>query len=260
MTQLTTTLLLGTVLFLVGGSILEAALIAFNGSHVEIPTIPRNEQTEGSGAALRYAIMGDSTTVGQGAAYQNGYAVATAQYLARTNTVTWKNLGVSGAKARDVRTKQLPDALTFRADVVLIAVGANDALRMTTANTVKHDMAQTIDALRKQNPRIRIVITGAPAMGTIPRFPWPFRQFVGARAEAINTLIEKLAVERHVTFAPIAKETAAIYRAHPEYFAADKFHPNDQGYLPWVPVLIAALDASCARGDEQAPCGTQEYR
>ena len=43
-------------------------------------------------------------------------------------------------------------------------------------------------------------------------------------------------------FAHIADETGKTFLEHPEYFAADKFHPLDEGYAVWVPILNAAID------------------
>lgn len=229
---------------LIIGILIELSIIALNGNPVAAPTIPRNAQTEGAGPSLRYVIMGDSTAIGQGASYDQSYAVATARYLAQQHTITWKNLGQSGARTKDVQYRQLPDALAFHADIALIAVGANDVTHFSSLETIHKGLQQTITALQAQNPSIHIILTGAPPMGTIPRYPWPAQQIVGKRTDTVNAMIRKLCDDAHLTFAPIAEKTAATFRAHPDYFAADKFHPNAQGYQQWVPVLITALNDS----------------
>lgn len=228
------------VLFIAG----EILYIAFNGTKVPAPKISRETYTIGRGSPLRYAILGDSTAVAQGAHYDQGYSVASAKHLAMKRPVSWINYAVSGARAQDVLKSQLPKALTDKPDVVLIAVGANDVDKLTSPDRVANELRQCIEALRIANPKVAIVLTGAPAMGTIPRFPQPIRWYAGIRTTKLNKAVVQLTEETHTTFAPIADKTGPIFREHPEFFAADKFHPNAHGYQVWKPVINHALDAA----------------
>ncbi len=229
----------------------EALYIKYNGKPVARPTIPRQEQTDGQGPPLRYAILGDSTTISQGGDYQKGYAVASAAALANHHRVTWRNFGISGARAQDVARKQLPQALGFKPDVVLIAVGANDVTHVTATKSVEASLEHIIADLQHQNPHIRIILTGSPDMGSVPRFPWPVRQLADHKTKNLNRMATQLASKHHQTFAPVAAQTGPTFRAHPELFAADNFHPTNDGYALWIPVINAAIAASGgdARGE-----------
>lgn len=218
--------------------------VKYNGKAVVVPTIPRQAQTTGSGSTLRYVVAGDSTAVGQGGDYAKGYAVATANHLAQTHQVTWINYAISGARAEDVLVKQLPQILSFKPDVALIAVGANDVTHFTSTATVRDVLAQIISQLQQTNPQVAIVLTGSPDMGSVPRFSRPVQWLADRRTKSINAAVETLAKSQGAIFAPIAKETGALYRAHPELFASDKFHPTSEGYQPWIPVLTSALDTA----------------
>lgn len=195
----------------------------------------------GNGPHLRYVVMGDSTALSQGGDYSQGYAVKSAEFLAQTHRVTWTNTAISGSRAAGVRYKQLPRALRFRPDVVLIAVGANDVTHFTAYAKVEKHLAAIIDMLRLHNPRVKIVLTGSPDMGSIPRFPRPVRWLAAWRTRRLNEAVVKLANREQVNFAPIAAKTGPYFRKHPEMFAADKFHPNTLGYERWVPIIIEAL-------------------
>lgn len=230
-------LVIGLLLFVVG----EILYIRYNGSQVARPNISRQEQTLGNGSPLAYVVMGDSTAVSQGGTYSEGYATKTAAFLARHHAVRWINVAVSGARASDVLHQQLPLAVKYRPDVVLIAVGANDITHVTNISKVCDYLATTIDMLRQQNPNVQIVLTGSPDMGSIPRFPQPVRWLAGKRTQSLNQAIVLLAQQKQVTFAPIAKQTGSYFREHPEAFAADKFHPNTEGYEHWIPVITQAL-------------------
>jgi len=235
-------ILLAFIIFIV----VEALYIAYNGQPVGRPNVARQEQTFGQGPALRYAILGDSTTISQGGDYKRGYAVASANFLAKDHRVTWRNFGISGARARDVADKQLQQALLFNPDVVLIAVGANDVTHLTATNKVTTALQRTIADLQHQNPNVRILLTGSPDMGSVPRFPWPVNYIADRKTKSINKAVAKLADTNHQTFVPIARETGPTFRAHPELFAADKFHPTNDGYKLWIPVINQALRTSGA--------------
>lgn len=223
----------------------EALWLRYNGTLVPEPNIPRSVQTLGTGPRLRYVVMGDSTAVSQGSAYRDGYAVATATYLAENHTVQWTNVAVAGARANDVLQKQLPQAATRRPDVVLIAVGANDVTHLTKNSAVYDALAATITRLQAANGDVRIVLTGAPDMGAPPRLPQPLRWVAGKRTVSLNNKLQGLVRPPKVIFAPIAAETGPAFRARPQdLFAADKFHPTAAGYRLWTPVLIDALRRS----------------
>jgi lysophospholipase L1-like esterase len=206
-----------------------------------VPQIDRSAQTIGSGSKLTYVVMGDSTAVAQGGEYAQGYANTSAQYLSKKYLVTWVNVAVSGARAKDVATGQLREAITYNPDLVLVAVGANDVTHLTSISSVRKSLSAAIDSLRKANGKVQIILTGSPDMGSVPRFPQPVRWYMGTRTVEMNSMVVGLAKEKGVTFAPIAEKTGPTFRAHPELFAADKFHPNTQGYEFWIPVIQDTL-------------------
>lgn len=220
----------------------EMLYIKYTGTPVPSPEISRGEQTIGKGSPLRYVVMGDSTAISQGGTYSRGYATATADYLAGKYTVTWQNVAVSGARAHDIESTQVLEALTAEPDVVLIAVGANDVTHLTKVSSVIDSLGYTIDQLRQQNKAVKIILTGSPDMGSVPRFPQPVRWFAGERTKQLNDKISVLAREKNAHFAPIADKTGPVFRKHPELFAADKFHPTTDGYELWTPVIVRSLN------------------
>ena len=230
-------------------AVIELLIVKFNGTAVPVPTIPRDPEIYGSGQPLVYVVMGDSTAVGQGGDYDKGIARSTARHLAElaSRQVTLRNLGVAGARAGGVAKHQLPKATQLRPDVVLIAVGANDVTHLTPTGSVSRDMSAVIDALRAANPDVRIVLTGSPEMGSIPRFPQPMRYFAGVRTGQVNAMLADVARDKQVVLAPIARITGPIFDRNPDLFAADKFHPTTEGYAVWLPTLEWALAVAMGR-------------
>lgn len=218
-------------------------IIKYRGSTVAVPTIPRGIEYYGTGEPLTYVVFGDSTTIAQGGDYDKGYVRTTARYLAdQGKAVRLHNFGVSGARAADIPAHQIPRAAQITPDIVLIAVGANDVTHFTRTKQVIASLSDSIRQLRSANPKVRIIVTGAPQMGTVPRFPQPTRYFAGVQTNRLNTAVVELARDQNVTFAPIAEKTGPLFAAHPEYFAPDLFHPNNEGYATWSAVLIEALE------------------
>jgi len=216
----------------------------------------RGPQEYGSGPLLEYVVLGDSTAVGQGAPYERGIAVSTARHLsARGRRVRLVNLAVSGAAADDVVDHQLERAARRRPELVLIAVGANDAIRPRRPGRVRADLERAVESLVRARCRVRIVLTGSPELGGVRVAAQPLRTLLGAVGDHMNdgAFTPVVATQTNVTFAPIARETGAAFERDASLFAADGFHPSERGYATWLPVLERAIDEALAR--EPRGCG-----
>lgn len=220
----------------------EILFIKYNGTPVPAPEIPRSVQTFGNGPKLTYVVMGDSTSIGQGTDYEHAWALLSAKHLAASHEVSFVNVGISGATAADVLAIQLPRVVTYKPDVVLLAVGANDATHFVGAKAFQQSVQAIIDGLQTANPDVKIIVTGSPAMDSVTRFPWPVKQLMGLRTRQINKAFAPIITKNDLAFAPIAQGTRAAFLADPTLLAADKFHPNARGYALWVPIVNSALD------------------
>jgi lysophospholipase L1-like esterase len=192
-------------------------------------------------AQLMYVVIGDSTAAGVGADSESGIAVMTARELAQRHHVTMTNLGVSGARMRDVRELQLAAAERIRPDIVLLSAGANDVTHLTPVRSMRADLAEIVQRLKQANPNVRIVITGSPDMGAPPRVPRLLRGIAAWRTNVVNRMFESEATRLNLVFAPIAATTGPLFRRDHSLFAADRFHPNNRGYATWLPALNKAL-------------------
>jgi lysophospholipase L1-like esterase len=204
--------------------------------------VPRTFGTEGP--TVIYVVIGDSTAAAVGATEEEGIAIATARALAETHRVVLTNLGVSGARARDVLEDQLRAAEALRPDVVLLTVGANDVTHLTPLCTIRKSIAEIVGRLKRANPDVDIVVTGSPDMGSPPRIPRLLRGIASWRTKQVNRVFDAEVKRSGVTLAPIAAETGPLFRRDHSLFAADQFHPNARGYAVWIPVLNRALAAT----------------
>lgn len=221
----------------------EALYIVFSGQRVARPTIPRDIQVLGNGDPLRYAVMGDSTSISQGSRYEHGYAFSSARHMAKNHTVAFLNTGVSGATAKTMQ-RQLKSVVAFQPDIVLLAIGANDATHFTRGSVIKTSINAIIRSLRSQNPATIIIVTGSPAMDSVSRFPFLSKLLMRLRTYQVNRVFEQLIAEHNLIHAPIAKETRKAFLKDPTLTAVDKFHPNARGYALWIPIINTAIDTA----------------
>ena len=191
---------------------------------------------------ITYVVLGDSTAAGEGADYQSGIAAVTARHLAERRPVTMTNLGVSGAKLRDVVSEQLPAAERLKPDLVLLSASANDVIRLTPVSSMRKSLLAIVRRLRRANPNVIIVVTGSPDMGAPPRIPRFLRPLASRRTRNTNEMFREVARAEGLFFAPIAEETGPLLRADPTMFHADRFHPNERGYATWIAVLDRVIN------------------
>jgi lysophospholipase L1-like esterase len=234
--------LAGLVLALLLFVLAEFLIVKYNAPSISVPKIPRGPEVLGTGPALTYVVMGDSTSVGEGADYSHSYALASTEHLVENHKVKFVNVGISGATAKSVLDVQLSQAEKYKPDVVLLAVGANDATHFTSGKSIQASLQKIVEGLKQANCDVRIVVTGSPAMDTATRFPWPLKQLMGLRTRQVNDAFASVITRDDLTFAPVAVKTRAAFLADPTLLAADKFHPNARGYALWKPVVNQALD------------------
>jgi len=227
--------------------IVQGLIIKFNGEHVAVLNIPRNVQIVGAGPELSYAVMGDSTGVSQGSKYDEGFAFASTRQLGESFSVRAINTAISGATSADVRRDQLDTVAKFKPDIVLLAMGANDATHLLRAKTIRLSTQAIIDELRRVNPEVQIITTGSPAMDSVTRFPDGAKQVMGLRTAQVNAVYEELIKKNNLIHAPIAEGTRDAFIADPTLTAADNFHPNARGYALWIPIINQAIDKAVER-------------
>ncbi len=179
---------------------------------------------------IEIVALGDSLTAGYQLAPQDAFPVRLeAELKARGHDVSVLNAGVSGDTSTGALSRfdwAVPDS----ADIVIVELGANDALRGV-------DPAKTREALDKMLERIRgrgaeTLLAGMiapPNMGP-------------AYADEFNPLYKELADKHDVAFYPFFLEGVA---AQPDLNLPDGIHPNRKGVdvivrniLPHVESLI----------------------
>lgn len=193
--------------------------------HRDYWSLPRGEA-----GGIVYVALGDSTAQGIGASRPDrGYVGLVAQRLrvATGRRVQVINLSVSGARVRDVVGDQLPKLAGLAADIVTVAVGAND-IRQYEIGRFSAD----VDAL----------VAGLPANAVVGDVPWFMHGGTGRRSDEAAAYMARVARERDLPVAGIHDATQRRgWTSMLTDFAADWFHPRDRGYRVWADAFWEAI-------------------
>jgi lysophospholipase L1-like esterase len=187
----------------------------------------------------RLLVIGESTAAGVGA---RAHTQALPGFLAAEmsgrlgGTVNWTVRGKGGATARKVLAELVP-AGHDPFDVIVLTVGINDLFDRRALRAWADDLLALIGALRRENPRTCLIVSGMPPVHRAPGIPQPLRFVLGRQARAMDRTMREVSAACGATYVPINVTTA---RAE-ELFASDGFHPSESGYCEWAHLLAKAV-------------------
>jgi lysophospholipase L1-like esterase len=192
-------------------------------------------------------VIGDSLAVGVGAR-DPAHSVA-GRIAGACPGLTVVNRARSGARIADVPL-QIEAAPRRRYDAVLLAVGGNDAFRLTTRQALVRDALPAIDAARRLAPRV--VVATSANLGSVPIVPWPLTRLLERRSRIVRDVLRGASRGDDVHFVDFHRPRATDpFRRSPDlYFGDDGVHPSSVCYALCFEViarrtgLVAALSGA----------------
>ncbi|GAA4117182.1 SGNH/GDSL hydrolase family protein [Nocardioides fonticola] len=185
-------------------------------------------------AYLRFAALGDSTTVGIGDPVRDpdgrercrGWARLLAEGLAAHHDLSFCNLAISGSTVADVRDRQLADAVAHAPDLASLIVGVNDVMRSTWhPDRFARDLLEVADA---------VAATGALLVtlrfhdhGRVFGLPPAVRRPLDNRIAAVNAAYDEV-VRRHGGVRVDLAEQPGVYER--AAWSVDRLHPSEIGH------------------------------
>lgn len=191
----------------------------------------------GSGAeTAKLFVIGESTVAGLGArrhelALAGQFAARLGEHIGRS--VEWQVLGKNGVTARrtiDELVPQMPDA---QFDYILVGLGGNDVMKLSSPRTWRHDMLELLGILRKRNPNAVIFISNCPMIILSPIMPEPIKTILWQLSQMHDANIREFTRDLDRVFyypQPVDVEL--------EGFFADGIHPSEQGYADWSAAMM----------------------
>jgi lysophospholipase L1-like esterase len=193
---------------------------------------------------FHYVVIGDSTSLGQGAAKQTenySYQFAQTTLLPKYPSIKISNLGVSGAKTIDVLEKQIEPAIALNPDLIMLSLGANDVTGLVSDADFRRNYTTILQKLTTS--KAQVVLLNIPAFSTVPLMWQPYRWLADQRGHQFNQIVVDIGQNYpKVKIVDIYNGTEPEFRLYPERnFAQDKYHPSSAGYGVWARVIAASL-------------------
>lgn len=148
------------------------------------------------------------------------------------------NLGVSGSTLAQAISEQLGPALDAQPDVVTIWLAVNDL----NARVPLQQYAADLDSLLGQldATRARVLVGNVPDLAALAAYrgvdPAPLK----AEVDRWNAVIADVTARHGDTLVDLHAQWQELAQ-HPEYVAADGFHPSSDGYQALANVFADAL-------------------
>lgn len=193
----------------------------------------------GSGdAPLRIGFIGESTVAGVGARRQiDGLVGQTSRALSEklSMRVDWQAAGANGATCQCTLPVLLPRLSEPSYDVIVVALGVNDTVRLTSEPAFFRHATALLQALA---PRARLLaVADVPPVGHFPSLASPLRQVMGWRAMHLSRLLR--AVVARIDNATLLPGEFDL--GNHALMASDGFHPSEAGYAVWGRQLAEAI-------------------
>lgn len=218
-----------------------------------LPTVhgrDRSGPIGGTGEPLNVVALGDSTLTAPGIDDDDDVWLRRAlRAAADGRAIDARFFAVGGSRVADVRREQLPlaeEAASEAAwDLAVVAVGGNDAIHGTRRRLFARDLADVVERLAACS-RV-VVLAGIGDLGNIRRVPAPLAHAMRKRARRFDRAIRAVASASPSVVYLDVTVTDDAFRAHPELFGPDWFHPSAAGHHEWaraaVPGLRVAFDS-----------------
>lgn len=199
----------------------------------------RGTAGEGSRPA-RLLVIGESTVAGLGArthreALAGRFAERVAERIGRP--VEWAVVGKNGVTARRTIDLLVPRVPAGEFDYILLGLGGNDVLKLSSPKKWRRDMLELIGIMRERYREAAIFITNCPMIKYSPVLPHPIKFLLWELSKLHDRNIREFTAEMDlVHYYPQPHDLDL------ENFFADGLHPSEQGYSDWAAAMARHFD------------------
>ena len=189
---------------------------------------------------VKLLVIGESTVAGLGARTHElalGGQFAKGIHERTGKTVRWSAFGKNGVTARRTIDELWPLVPDEKFDYVLLGIGGNDVMKLSSPKKWRRDMLELIGIVREANPDAVIFISNCPMIIHSPILPQPIKGILWNLSQMHNAnILEFTAGMDRVYYYPQPVDVNF------EGFWADGIHPSEQGYRDWAAAMLAHFD------------------
>lgn len=186
--------------------------------------------------AAKLFVIGESTVAGLGArTHENALAGRFAHQLSRHigRAVEWDVVGKNCVTARQTINELLPQMPDKHYEFILVGLGGNDVLKLSSPVKWRRDMLELLGNLRAAQPDAAIFLSNCPMIKLSPALPNPIRFLLWQLSQLHDANIQEFSAELdRVVYYPQPKSLDV------EGFFADGIHPSEKGYSDWAEAMM----------------------
>lgn len=190
--------------------------------------------------AVRLLVIGESTVAGLGArTHEHALTGHFARGIARriNRPVNWTVAGKNGVTAEMAIRELLPSVEAERFDYILVGLGGNDVLKLSSPVKWRRTMSELLGRLRERNPEAAIFLSNCPMIKLSPAIPQPIRGILWELSKMHDANIAEVTASlERVYYYPQPRELDI------EGFFADGIHPSEKGYSDWAAAMLEYFD------------------
>lgn len=182
-------------------------------------------------------VIGESTVAGLGARnHEKALAGRFGYWLSRylNKRVRWRAIGKNGVTARETLAELVPlIEPDEHYDYILLGLGGNDVLKITSPARFRRDMGELIGEMRRRFPDAVIYISNCPMIKCSPVLPQPIKGILWQLSRMHDANMRDL----------VAGLPNVYYYPQPDDFEVDGFfadgiHPSEKGYDDWARAMM----------------------
>ncbi len=165
---------------------------------------------------------------------------------------------IVGARS-DSLAQQVERALITRPTVAIVIIGANDITHARPLRRQVRLLRSAVLRLREQD--VAVVVATCPDLGSTTLIRPPARHVAHRQSRRLAGFQTKAALQLGATVVTLGDTLGPEFKARPgELFAADRFHPNAEGYAALAEVLTPAVLSATGFGLAGLPERYEEPR
>lgn len=189
--------------------------------------LPTTALVSNSASSKKLVLLGDSITEGLGVAKESTYGALLQEKIVKAQK-NWVvvNSGVSGSTSASAPSR-MKWILKSKPDLIILALGANDALRGLKLEATKKNLLEALQLAQKAG--VKVILAG---MLTPPNYGKKYSQ-------DFAQLYKDVAQQSKVKLIPFLLEGVA---GHTDLNIADGIHPNEKGHQVISEIVYKAIE------------------
>ncbi len=187
-------------------------------------------------------VIGESTVAGLGArTHAHGLTGRFAEQLSQRTgkAVSWTVVGRNGVTAKRTIDELIPLMPDEKFDYILVGLGGNDVMKLSSPRKWRRDMTQLLSILREKNPDAAIFITNCPMIKYSPAIPHPIKFLLWELSKLHDANIREFTAGMDRVFYYHQPTDIQL-----EGFFADGIHPSEQGYADWSAAMMRFFETN----------------